>query len=149
MLCNELMTTDCMRGSRGGGGRSGPPPPLEKSQKHRVSYQYLPGPPENHKATPPAFNVGPPSADPDPPPPPPPLKNHKNTGFLTNTCPYPLKITNLKATTAAFNVVRVFSDVLVAFLYFDICHYRQSNLAIENPEFPQPVVAGHFQWKIW
>ena len=44
-------------------------------------------------------------------------------------------------------LVRVFSDVLVAFLYFDICHYRQSNLAIENPEFSQPVVAGHFQWK--
>ena len=42
-------------------------------------------------------------------------------------------------------VVRVFSDVLVAFLYFDICHYRQSNLSIENPEFSQPVVAGHFQ----
>ena len=42
-------------------------------------------------------------------------------------------------------VVRVFSDVLVAFLYLDICHYRQSNLAIENPEFSQPVVAGHFQ----
>ena len=42
-------------------------------------------------------------------------------------------------------LVRVFSDVLVAFLYFDICHYRQSNLAIENPEFSQPVVAGHFQ----
>ena len=46
-------------------------------------------------------------------------------------------------------LVRVFSDVLVAFLYFDICHYRQSNLAIENPEFSQPVVAGHFQLKIW
>ena len=42
-------------------------------------------------------------------------------------------------------LVRVFSDVLVAFLYFDICHYRQSNLAIKNPEFSQPVVAGHFQ----
>ena len=42
-------------------------------------------------------------------------------------------------------IVRVFSDVLVAFLYFDICHYRQSNLAIENPECSQPVVAGHFQ----
>ena len=47
------------------------------------------------------------------------------------------------------SLVRVFSDVLVAFLYFDICHYRQSNLAIENPEFSQPVVAGHFQRKIW
>ena len=46
-------------------------------------------------------------------------------------------------------LVRDFSDVLVAFLYFDICHYRQSNLAIENPEFSQPVVAGHFQRKIW
>ena len=43
------------------------------------------------------------------------------------------------------DVVRVFSDVLVSFLYFDICHYGQSNLAIENPEFSQPVVAGHFQ----
>ena len=42
------------------------------------------------------------------------------------------------------DIVRVFSDVLVAFLYFDICHNRQSNLAIENPEFSQPVVAGHF-----
>ena len=42
-------------------------------------------------------------------------------------------------------LVRVFSGVLVAFLYFDICRYRQSNLAIENPEFSQPVVAGHFQ----
>ena len=42
-------------------------------------------------------------------------------------------------------LVRVFSDVLVAFLYFDICHYSQSNLAIENPEFSQPVLAGHFQ----
>ena len=48
-----------------------------------------------------------------------------------------------------FKLVWVFSDVLVAFLYFDICHYRQSKLAIENPEFSQPVVAGHFQWKIW
>ena len=43
-------------------------------------------------------------------------------------------------------LVLVFSDVLVAFLYFDICHYRLSNLAIENPEFSQPVVAGHFLW---
>ena len=42
-------------------------------------------------------------------------------------------------------VVRVFSDILVAFLYFDICHNRQSNLAIQNTEFSQPVVAGHFQ----
>ena len=46
---------------------------------------------------------------------------------------------------SVFRLVRVFSDVLVAFLYYDICHYRQSNLAIENPEFSQPVVAGHFQ----
>ena len=44
-------------------------------------------------------------------------------------------------------LVRVFSDVLVAFLYFDIYHYRQSNLAIENPEFSQPVVAGPFNEK--
>ena len=51
--------------------------------------------------------------------------------------------------TAWVSLVRVFSDVLVAFPYFDICHYRQSNLGIENPEFSQPVVAGHFQWKIW
>ena len=42
-------------------------------------------------------------------------------------------------------LVRVFSDGLVAFLYFDICHYRQSNLVVKNPEFSQPVVAGHFQ----
>ena len=48
---------------------------------------------------------------------------------------------------SAVRLVRVFSDVLVAILYFDICHYRQSNLAIENPEFSQPVVAGHFKWK--
>ena len=46
---------------------------------------------------------------------------------------------------AYFYVVRVFSDVLVAFLYFDICHNLQSHLVIENPEFSQPVVAGHFQ----
>ena len=46
---------------------------------------------------------------------------------------------------ARLSLVRVFSDVLVAFLYFDICHYRQSNLAIKNPELSQPVVAGHFQ----
>ena len=45
-------------------------------------------------------------------------------------------------TVEAYSIlVRVFSDVLVAFLYFDICHNRQSNLAIENPEFSQPVVA--------
>ena len=43
------------------------------------------------------------------------------------------------------DLVRVFSDVVVAFLYFDIGQYRQSNLAIENPEFSQPVLAGHFQ----
>ena len=36
---------------------------------------------------------------------------------------------------ASLALVRVFSDVLVAFIYFDICHYRQSKLAIENPEF--------------
>ena len=41
-------------------------------------------------------------------------------------------------------LVRVISDVLVAFLYFDICHNRQSNLAIKHPEFSQPVMAGHF-----
>ena len=46
---------------------------------------------------------------------------------------------------APWVLVRVFSDVLVAFLYFDICHNRQSNLVIETPEFSQPVVAGHFQ----
>ena len=46
---------------------------------------------------------------------------------------------------APWVLVRVFSEVLVAFLYFDICHNRQSNLVIENPEFSQPVVAGHFQ----
>ena len=49
-----------------------------------------------------------------------------------------------------FRIVRVYSKVLVAFLYFDICNYRQSNfIAIENPEFSQSVVAGHFQCKIW
>ena len=37
-----------------------------------------------------------------PPPPPPPLQNHKNIGFLSNTCPDPLK--NHKATKTAFNV---------------------------------------------
>ena len=52
---------------------------------------------------------------------------------------------NTLVAAANSHVVRVFSDVLVAFLYFDICHYRQSNLAIENPEFSQPVVAGLFQ----
>ena len=31
-----------------------------------------------------------------------PLENHKNIGFLSNTCPNPLK--NYKATTPAFNV---------------------------------------------
>ena len=36
------------------------------------------------------------------PPPPPPLQNHKNIGFLSNTCPDPLK--NHKATKTAFNV---------------------------------------------
>ena len=46
---------------------------------------------------------------------------------------------------SAATLVRAFSDVSVAFLYFDICHNRQSNLAIENPEFFQPVLAGHFQ----
>ena len=54
------------------------------------------------------------------------------------------EVTNVNKKTY-IKLVRVFSDVLVAFLYFDICHYRQSNLAIENPEFSQPVVAGHFQ----
>ena len=34
--------------------------------------------------------------------PPPPLKNHKNTGFLSNTGPDPLR--NRKATKLAFNV---------------------------------------------
>ena len=51
----------------------------------------------------------------------------------------------LAACGVYFLLVRVFSDVLVAFLCFDICHYRQSNLAIENPDFSQPVVAGHIQ----
>ena len=39
-----------------------PPPPPEKSQKYRVFLQYWSGSPENHKATKPAFNVGPSSA---------------------------------------------------------------------------------------
>ena len=42
---------------------------------------------------------------------------------------------------ACTSLIRVFSDVLVALFNFDICHYRQSNLAIENPEFSKPVVA--------
>ena len=50
-----------------------------------------------------------------------------------------------KNSPSPHRLVRVFSDILVAFLYFDICHYRQSNLGIENPELFQPVVAGHFQ----
>ena len=41
----------------GGDRGSGPPP--EKSQKYRVPLQYWSG---NHKATKPAFNVGPSSA---------------------------------------------------------------------------------------
>ena len=43
-------------------------------------------------------------------------------------------------------LVRVFSDVLAAFLTLIFVSNRQSNLAIENPEFSpsQPVMAGHF-----
>ena len=51
-----------MGGSRGkGGGAVGPDPlPLpEKSQKYWVSLKYCPDPLNNHKATKPAFNVGP------------------------------------------------------------------------------------------
>ena len=33
-----------------------------------------------------------------------PLKNHKNIGFLTNSGPYPLKITKLPSLKPAFNV---------------------------------------------
>ena len=44
-----------MGGSREGTG--GPDPP-EKSEKCRVSLQYLPRSPKNHKATKQAFNVG-------------------------------------------------------------------------------------------
>ena len=43
---------------RGGGGTEGPDPP-ENSQKNRVSKQYWSRSPDNHKATKPAFNVGP------------------------------------------------------------------------------------------
>ena len=50
-----------MGGSRGGTGGPDPLPP-EKSQKYRVSWQYWSGSPENHKATKPVFDVGPPSA---------------------------------------------------------------------------------------
>ena len=59
--------------------------------------------------------------------------------------PSPVDLSGSVGGVLDWGLVRVFSDVLVAFLYFDICHYRQSNLAIENPEFSQPVVAGHFQ----
>ena len=50
-----------MCGSRGGTDGPDPPPP-EKSQKYRFSYQYWPGSPEKHKATKQAFNVWPTSA---------------------------------------------------------------------------------------
>ena len=46
---------------RGVGRGSGPPPPSKKSQQYRVSEQYCPDPLKIHKATKPAFNVGPPS----------------------------------------------------------------------------------------
>ena len=73
-----------------------------------------------------------------------PCPNFKKIGKpLWKTVDLGLKVSTNK------QVVWVFSDILVAFLYFDICHYRQTNLAIENPEFTQPVVAVHFQWKIW
>ena len=49
------------RGGGGGGGGSRPPSP-EKSQKLRVYLQYWSRSPENHKATKPAFNLGPLSA---------------------------------------------------------------------------------------
>ena len=45
----------------GGGGAWVPDPP-EKSQKYRVSLQTGPDLLKNHKATKPAFNVGPSSA---------------------------------------------------------------------------------------
>ena len=51
-----------MRGSRGVTEGPDTPPPSEKSQKYRVSWQYLYGSAENQKATKPAFNVGPSSA---------------------------------------------------------------------------------------
>ena len=40
-------------------------------------------------------------------------------------------------------LVRVFSDILVVLLYFDIYHLRQSNIAIDLPEFSQPVVGTY------
>ena len=42
-----------------GGARGPDPTPHEKSQKCRVSLQYWSGSYENHKATKPAFNIGP------------------------------------------------------------------------------------------
>ena len=49
--------------------------------------------------------------------------------------------------SVANSIVRVFSDVLVAFLYFDICHYRQSNLAIEKQNSPSQSWLGTFNEK--
>ena len=40
-------------------GTGGPDPPPEKSQKYKGSLLYLSGSLANHKATKPAFNVGP------------------------------------------------------------------------------------------
>ena len=46
----------------GGENRSGPPPPPEKSQKYSFVKNSGPDPLKSHKATKPAFNVGPSSA---------------------------------------------------------------------------------------
>ena len=49
-----------MGGSRGGEGDRGPPPPSLKNHKN-IGFlcNTGPDPPKNHKATKPAFNVGP------------------------------------------------------------------------------------------
>ena len=57
-LCPFLVILACFSDADPEEGQGVRNPP-EKSQKYRVSYQYWSGSPENHKATKPAFNVGP------------------------------------------------------------------------------------------
>ena len=53
---------DACADPEGGGARIQTPPPPEKSQKIGFLSNTGPDPLKNHKATKPAFNVGPPSA---------------------------------------------------------------------------------------